>query len=59
MKTPSSLRSETSQPVFWAAVAVAAAAIAVGYVADWLNAGAFAGALALLAAVAIAGRTRR
>ena len=47
--------AELDPRVFWATVAVAAAALVAAYAAAWLNTGAFAGAAGLLAAVAFAG----
>jgi hypothetical protein len=45
--------------LFWAVWAIAVVAVVVGYAVDWLNAGAFAGALGLLAALALTEVARR
>jgi hypothetical protein len=37
---------------FWVVWAVAVVAVLIGYIADWLNTGAFAGAYGLLVALA-------
>jgi hypothetical protein len=43
----------TDGRLFWAVWAIAVLAVAVGYAVDWLNGGALAGALGLLAALAL------
>ncbi|MDQ3894770.1 MAG: hypothetical protein M3292_08950 [Actinomycetota bacterium] len=43
----------TGGRLFWTVWAIGAVAVAVDYAVDWLNTGAFAGALGLLAALAL------
>ena len=52
--------ADSNPRLFWPVVAIAFVAVIGGYAADWLNGGAFAGALGLLAAIALTGpRPRR